>query len=158
MHSGQSSPVCSARSQLYGPPGCCSCRTRTAGAREAPLPHGLPCGIAGRGPCCTLVRRSPVTGGSASCSRIRTPSTGRNRAASVSLSTQIVRKKYCELRVEPRFVLANEIVRLLEGPTSAPIASPQYEGAPNLATAKDKRNAQAFYIAYSPIFQTGALL
>ena len=159
LNSGQSFPVCSARSKLYGPLGCCACRCEPR-VRERSQLRGLPCGTVWRGPCCTVIRRPPATGGSAYCSRIRTPWDRPQPRASGTLSQlRLCVKDAANCgSLTSLFSFKNEIVRLLEGPTSAPSAPPQYEGAPKLATAKAWRNAQAFCIVHSRVFQTAASL
>ena len=76
----------------------------------------------------------------------------------VPLSTEVVRKSTAKdaancWSLTSLCAFQNEIVGLLEGPTSAPSAPPQYEGAPNLATGELTEKCTGFlhrvFIAFS---------
>jgi hypothetical protein len=159
LKSGRSSPVCSVRSQLL----------RSAGRLLLPCDGPRVERGTWRAGCHADL---PGAGRAAHCSEDHQQLAGLEylqpdqdafgrahpRAVRSSLRLSCA-KKNCELPGLTSLCSCERDCRVAGGgPTSAPSAPPQYEGAPNLATAKYRRRCTHFFVAHSPFVQRGASL
>lgn len=147
LKSGQSSPVCSVRSQLQGPLGGCSCRAMDRGYERGAFGARVALRTCQARAALHTVRKTAlnwqVSNIAAGSGRLWQGASARCQVLS---QVKLCEKKNCELRSLTSLCSCERDCRVAGGgPTSAPSAPPQYEGAPNYATAKYRRRCTDFF-------------